>query len=126
MSENIRLGRYGEERAAVYLDRKGYRILARNFRCRYGEIDIVAMDGATLCFIEVKTRRNLRMGQPAESVTQRKMMHLKRCSYIYRSRFEGKYENIRLEIVEVLIRNGKSYIRHLRDGRPEGGGTCVF
>lgn len=121
MSDNIKLGKYGEERAAVYLDRKGYEILARNYRCRYGEIDIIAMDGDTLCFIEVKTRRNLHCGLPCESVTFRKAQHLKKCAYTYLQRFHGSCEGIRMEIVEVLCGKDGVHIRHLQEGFPQGG-----
>lgn len=66
-----------------YLDKKGYIIHDVNFRCRYGEIDIVASEGGALCFIEVKTRSSFKYGSPCQAVDREKMMHLKRCAWVY-------------------------------------------
>lgn len=71
-----RLGQRGEEQAAQYLRAQGYRLLARNWRKREGELDIVAMDGDTLVFVEVKTRRTVRYGVAEESVDERKQARL--------------------------------------------------
>lgn len=71
-----RLGQRGEEQAAQYLQAQGYRLLARNWRKREGELDIVAMDGDTLAFVEVKTRRTVRYGVAEESVDTRKQARL--------------------------------------------------
>lgn len=73
----VSLGRQGEELAAAYLVDKGYKVLVRNWRCRYGEIDLVAMDGKTMVFIEVKTRQTVRLGLPAEAVDTRKQKRLR-------------------------------------------------
>ncbi len=73
------LGRTGERLAAHTLERRGYRILERNFRCRHGEIDLVAEDGQDLVFVEVKTRRGTAFGRPEEAVTpskQRKLLEI--------------------------------------------------
>lgn len=64
-----RLGKKGEDAACTYLERKGYVICRRNYRCRYGEIDIIAAKGGELSFVEVKTRRNLNFGLPRLAVT---------------------------------------------------------
>ena len=117
MNKLKELGREGEERAAVYLDSRGYEILERNFRCSFGEIDIIAMDGDTLCFIEVKTRRNFRFGTPAEAVTERKQMHLQRCAHVFMRRYRGKYRDIRIDIIEVIADRGSFFVRHLVGGR---------
>src|SRR5579883_2093998 len=66
------LGRTGERLAGEHLIRCGYRVLERNFRCRYGEIDLVAEDEQDLIFVEVKTRRGDAYGRPEEAVTRRK------------------------------------------------------
>lgn len=74
------LGKAGEERAALYLKRQcGYRILQRNYRTRLGEIDIIARDCDTIVFVEVKTRRSLCYGYPAEAVAQHKQFKLRLC-----------------------------------------------
>jgi len=70
------LGRTGERLAAQTLEHQGYRILEYNFRCRHGEIDLVAEDGQDLVFVEVKTRRGTAFGRPEEAVTPRKQQKL--------------------------------------------------
>jgi putative endonuclease len=76
MAAKDELGRAGEDRAARYLADAGYVILARNWRCSQGEIDIVAMRGSTLCVVEVKTRRSVGFGHPLEAVDGRKRRRL--------------------------------------------------
>ena len=79
------VGARQESRAAEYLESLGYHILVRNFRCRFGEIDLIAWDGDTLCFVEVKTRTNTRMGLPREYVTARKQARLRKTALFYLS-----------------------------------------
>ncbi|CAG0930904.1 partial hypothetical protein, partial [Planctomycetaceae bacterium] len=64
----LAIGKQGEDEAAAFLEGKGYAVLERNYRCRYGEIDIVARDGRTVVFVEVKTRGSDRFGTPTASV----------------------------------------------------------
>lgn len=71
-NERIALGARGEAAARAYLQRRGYAILAVNYRCRWGEIDIVASHGGVLVFVEVRTRRGASYGSPQESITPRK------------------------------------------------------
>jgi putative endonuclease len=70
------LGRRGEELAARHLLAKGYRIIARNWRCETGELDLVTEDGACLTFVEVRTRRGRALGSPEESITSAKQARL--------------------------------------------------
>jgi putative endonuclease len=77
---NQNLGKAGEDLALDFLSRRGYRIIARNYRTRYGEIDIIAVDGDTFCFIEVKMRRQIRYGAPEESVSRLKQRHMVRAA----------------------------------------------
>ena len=79
------VGTRQESRAAEYLESLGYHILVRNFRCRFGEIDLIAWDGDILCFVEVKTRTNTRMGLPREYVTARKQARLRKTALFYLS-----------------------------------------
>lgn len=111
------LGKLGEEQAAVWLDRKGYEIVERNFRCNWGEVDIIAKDGDTLCFIEVKTRRTTDYGLPCQAVSEVKEQHIKRCAYVFMMRYPETYSDIRIDIIEVLIKDGKPMIRQLKNGR---------
>ncbi|HOU41061.1 MAG TPA: YraN family protein, partial [Promineifilum sp.] len=80
-----RLGNWGEGVAAVQLEAKGYAIVARNWRCAVGEIDLVARDGETLVFVEVKTRRGRAYGAPEEALTPRKAQKLLQlgAQYVY-------------------------------------------
>ena len=71
-----RLGRLGEDLAARHLAAKGYEIMARNWRCREGELDIVAQDGECLALVEVRTRRGTAVGSPEESITPAKQERL--------------------------------------------------
>lgn len=77
------VGQAWEEEAARHLERAGYRIVARNYRTRAGEIDFVAEDGATLCFIEVKARRSSAFGSPAEAVTPEKQRRIWNAAQLY-------------------------------------------
>lgn len=72
-----------EQCAAYFLEQKGYRILERNFRCRQGEVDLVALDGETLVFVEVKYRRDDRMGDGAEAVDRKKQKKIISCARYY-------------------------------------------
>ncbi len=71
-----RLGGAGERLAAAWLEERGYRVIARNWRCPYGELDLVAEREGELVFVEVKTRRGARLGAPEEAVTAAKRRHL--------------------------------------------------
>lgn len=78
-----RLGRWGENVAAVRLEATGYTIVERNWRCRGGEIDIVARDGETVVFVEVKTRRGRDYGAPEEALTPHKAQKLLQLGQLY-------------------------------------------
>ncbi len=78
-------GTWGEALVAGYLRRRGCRLEAHSYRCRFGEIDLIAWDGDTLCFVEVKTRTNTRMGLPREYVTARKQARLRKTALFYLS-----------------------------------------
>ena len=111
-----RFGLRGEAVAEATLRRAGFEILARRFRTRAGEIDIVAREGATLVFVEVKTRRSTEHGSPAEAVTPPKRARLARAAQAY-LHLRGLYDPVcRFDIVEVVERSGRTpEVRHLRD-----------
>jgi putative endonuclease len=97
----------GENAAAGYLESLGWKIRDRNFRTREGEIDIVAEDGQTLCFVEVKTRTSRKFGSPAESVDAEKMRRIAELADEYLAA-KGPHEgNSRFDIVEVLFLPGE-------------------
>lgn len=76
-------GDWGEAQVAAYLRAHGYRIVSSNYRCRFGEIDLIARDGQTLCFVEVKMRSNLSFGLPREYVTASKRDKLRTTAEYY-------------------------------------------
>ena len=76
MKHNQRIGKWGEDLAAEHLVQRGYRIIARNARTPYGEIDIITQQGNITIFVEVKTRTSNKMGLPEESITPRKREHM--------------------------------------------------
>ena len=82
MSNRTR-GADGERLAAQYLERRGYRILEHNYRTRMGEIDLIAKDGGTLVFVEVKARTDERFGGPAEAITKAKQARIGRLAQQY-------------------------------------------
>lgn len=99
----MRLGRSGEDAAAAELTRLGLTILTRNYRCLGGEADIVAKDGETLVFVEVKTRSQLRHGLPREAVGWTKQQRLARAAEHYLHAADAEEPPVRFDIVEVVI-----------------------
>ena len=83
MSVHAVIGSEGERAAAEFLEARGYRILERNYRTRLGEIDLVAEEGRTLVFVEVKVRRNDRFGGPAAAITSAKQARIARLAQQY-------------------------------------------
>ena len=83
MNRRSELGKFGEDFACRYLQQQGYKILFRNFRCRIGEIDIIAVKNDVLSFIEVKTRQSKTYGLPCEAVNLSKQKKIYRCAEFY-------------------------------------------
>ena len=99
------VGKLGEDRARKYLIQNGYKILESNYFCRFGEIDIIAMDKNCLVFIEVKTRTNGKYGNPENAVNywKKKHMELTARNYIDHKRM-GNFI-ARFDVVEVFMKN---------------------
>src|SRR3989344_6550689 len=95
--------RLGEEIAAKYLLDKGYKIIERNFRKGYGEIDIIAIDKDTLVFIEVKTRTSRKFGSPLEQITPYKLKALERTSLFYKKLHPKLPDGLRIDAVSVEL-----------------------
>ncbi|HPU36044.1 MAG TPA: YraN family protein [Bacillota bacterium] len=107
-----KLGRQGEDVAACYLEKSGYTLLQRNYTCRLGEIDIVALDRDVLVFVEVRSRRSEDYGLAQESVTERKKLKLRQLAWQY-LKAEGKTDrNCRFDVVAVLF-NREGRVRRL-------------
>ena len=100
-NRRIRLGAQGERLAARHLKRNGYRIVSRNFRAAGAEIDLVAMDGETLVFIEVKTRLGSSAGAPQEALNYRKQAHIRRAAAIFADRNRARRCPIRFDVVAI-------------------------
>ncbi|WP_184080389.1 YraN family protein [Nocardiopsis mwathae] len=109
------LGRRGEELAAAYLERRGIRVLARNWRCREGEIDIVARCGRTLVVVEVKTRASVRFGSPLEAVGHTKRERLRTLARRWAADNTVPASRVRVDVIAVLVHtDGRTYIGHHR------------
>lgn len=101
------LGRHGEELAARHLAAKEYDIIARNWRCEVGEIDLVARDGGSLAFVEVRTRRGRALGSPEESITAAKQARLVALAEAY-VQAEGWTGGWRIDVVAIeMDRRGR-------------------
>ena len=110
------LGKRGEAIAARHLEDRGCRILARSFRTRRGEVDLVVLDRGVLVFVEVKTRSTLACGRPAESVSALKRARMAGAARAWLLRHAGAEPPCRFDVVEVLERiDGGHTVRHLRD-----------
>ena len=95
------LGRLGEQLARRTLKRRGYRILETNFRCRRGEIDIVAQQNDCLVFVEVRTKSNLKFGSPEESITEIKKKRLVSSALTYMATHQGIPDLWRIDVVAI-------------------------
>ncbi len=105
----------GEEGAVAYLRDRGYRIITRNWRCRLGEIDIVARDGETLVFVEVKSRRSSAFGTPQAAVDGRKQRKLSLVALQYLQNGRVKPGPARFDVVAVTVKDGGDEIELIRN-----------
>ncbi|ASR56652.1 YraN family protein [Cellulomonas sp. PSBB021] len=109
------VGRYGEDVAAAHVEASGWRVLDRNWRCRYGELDLVGMDGDELVVVEVKTRRSTAYGTPAEAVTWRKLARIRRLAAQWLAEHDLRVASVRVDVIAVLLpRAGAAQVEHLR------------
>lgn len=111
------LGKLGEDAASAYLQRQGFRILTRNFRTRSGELDIVALDGVVLVFVEVKTRIGSAFGLPEEAVTPYKLRDILSAAAYYVAQHGGADRVQRVDVVALELNEDQTIraIRHLRN-----------
>ena len=100
-----KLGKWGEAEALEYLQAQGCRVVAQNWRCQAGEVDVIVLDGECLAFVEVRTRRGQRFGQPEESITRRKLARMAAVAetYVYERGWTGDW---RLDVVTLQVRPG--------------------
>jgi putative endonuclease len=102
-ARNKALGRYGENLAAAHLESLGMVVLQRNYRCKFGEIDIVARDGSTLVICEVKTRTRVTYGTPLEAITGQKAARLRRLASHWLEDHDVSPPSVRIDVVSVLV-----------------------
>lgn len=103
--ESRLLGRWGEDRAADYLRNKGFHIVAANWRCRFGELDLIAADDTYLCFVEVKLRKSAAYGSAAASVDRHKQDRLRTAATLYLSRHPTDLQP-RFDVMEIYAPRG--------------------
>ncbi|MDP3998072.1 MAG: YraN family protein [bacterium] len=103
MRNNLPLGKYGEELAVKYLKSKGYKTIEQNFRSRVGEIDIIALSGSTLVFVEVKTRSSEKYGPPEEAIGPWKIKSITRTAQFYKMLHPKLPDSLRIDAVLVEL-----------------------
>lgn len=108
------LGQKGEDIAVKYLENIRYKILERNFMCRQGEIDVIALDKDYIVFIEIKSRTNTDYGLPSESVTKKKIEHILKAARYYLYIRNLEHQNVRIDAIEVYIKENKYHINHIK------------
>jgi len=108
--DRIRLGRLGEKKAAAYLKQLGFEILAIDYRLPFAQIDIIAREGQTIVFVEVKTRRDERFGLPGESVTWLKQQKLIKAGLWYLASKNLSHRAFRFDVITVMRGEGGQWI----------------
>lgn len=109
------VGRLGESEAARFLEKRGYKLLERNYRCKYGEIDIVAQDGRTIAFVEVKTRGSESFGGPLASVDSRKQKKIMLAAHFYIESKRLIDADLRFDVVGIELRGGQLSFELVKD-----------
>lgn len=107
MNNKILLGKLGEEKASKFLEKQGYKIIERNFKKRYEEIDIIAIDSSekspVLVFIEVKTRTSSKFGSPLEAITYWKLKSLIKAAQYYKLTHRNLPDGLRIDAISVKL-----------------------
>jgi putative endonuclease len=112
---NKELGLEGEKMACAFLRHRGYRILERNYRCPFGEVDIIASRGGSLVFCEVKARSGGDMDAALEAVDRKRQGRLARAASYYLSREGGDERQGRFDVIALLRSRGRWKIEHVKD-----------
>lgn len=99
-------GQQGEQMAAQFLQRQGYRIAQQNYRCRGGEVDIIAWDGPTLVFVEVKTKGQITFGTPQAMVDRHKQAKIVHVAMVYVQQHQLPDVNLRFDVVAITLLPG--------------------
>jgi putative endonuclease len=114
-SNNL-IGRQGEEIAFSYLQNRKYAVVERNFRCKCGEVDIIARDGKTIVFVEVKTRRATSFGPPQLSVTEFKQRQISKSALTYLALKGLSQANARFDVIAIFLQEkNPPLIEHIQN-----------
>ncbi len=120
--QNFQFGKSGEEIALGLLKKSGYKILARNYRTRLGEIDIVACDKDTICFIEVKSRHSDKFGSPQEAVLKSKQRQISKAALVFLKEKNLLDRKARFDVVSVLSADEAPKLELIRNAFELDGG----
>ena len=115
MENKHETGLSGQKAAEQYLQGKGYQVLARNYRAKTGEVDLVVKGGGYIVFVEVKFRRGLSHGLPREAVGYTKQQRIINTAMHYLARHMLTDADIRFDVVEVLMQYGRLYASHIEN-----------
>lgn len=113
--QSLNFGKNGENLAAEFLKQNGYKILARNFRTKLGELDIVALDKATVCFVEVKARSSAVFGRPQEAVYPAKQRQIIKAALIFLQEKKLADKFCRFDVVAVDFSQGQPRIEIIKN-----------
>ncbi|MCX7956094.1 MAG: YraN family protein [Patescibacteria group bacterium] len=108
-------GKIGEEKACQYLQNHDFKIIKKNFRTKWGEIDIIALKDKILYFIEVKTRSNINKGYPYEAVKKYKINHIKKTSYFFILNSKYKDYKMKIGVISIVLENNNEIINFFDD-----------
>ena len=113
--EKLKFGKDAEERAARFLESKGYKILKRNYKTKFSEIDIVAIDKGVICFVEVKARHSNLFGEPADAVTPAKQRQISKTAICYLKENNLLERSARFDVVSLLYSQDLPEIDLIKD-----------
>ena len=108
-------GAWGEELALRYLTQQGYELVERNYRTRYGELDLILRHEDILVFVEVKLRRGVGFGDPLEAVTPRKQAAIRTLAERYLLDRQPSFDTLRFDVVGILVGKGAPRVVHIED-----------
>lgn len=115
MSNSRQKGLQGEKAAIFVLKKKGFQILEHNFYATYGEIDLIAQEGDTIVFVEVKRRSNEKNGLPREAVNWKKQQRILSAALEYIGQNNLENTNFRFDVMEIMDWQGKLYYNHIKN-----------
>ena len=110
---NKSVGMRGEDAASKFLENKGYKVIDRNWKCKMGEIDIVAKDEDTIVFVEVKTRTNVEVGLPEDAVGPKKRKKYETLAALYLQDHDYVDMSVRFDVIGIMVlKKDRCFIRH--------------